>query len=128
VPARERVRLPPGDNMTTTEICLIVIAAVLSIKAVVVVTILVRAYRLLNRELPPLARKTNGVLDNLSSVSTRVREQVEELQMVVNDISFKTREVTAEVQQKIIPTIQDVTSVVGGVARLLSFFFGRKKS
>lgn len=114
--------------MTTTEICLIVIAAVLSIKAVVVVTILVRAYRLLNRELPPLARKTNGVLDNLSSVSTRVREQVEELQMVVNDISFKTREVTAEVQQKIIPTIQDVTSVVGGVARLLSFFFGRKKS
>ena len=113
--------------MTITEISLIVIASVLTVKAIIVSVVLIRSYTILKRELPPLAGKANGVLDNLSSVTDRALEQVEEIQMVVNDISFKTREVTHEVQQKIMPTIQDVSSAISGVARILAFFFNRKK-
>ena len=114
--------------MTITEISLLVIAAVLLIKAVIVIIILIRSFRILNRELPPLARKASGVLDNLSSVSDRAREQMEEMQIVINDISFKTREVTQEVHQKIMPTIHDVSAAISGVARLFAFIFNRKNS
>ena len=113
--------------MTITEICLIVIATVMLLKGVVVIVLLLRGSRTLNRELKPLIRKTHGVLDNLSSVSNTAREQVEELQSVVNDISYKTREVTHEVQQKIMPTISDITQAISGIARIFSFFSTRKK-
>jgi len=113
--------------MNITEICLVVIVSIMFLKGLVVIVILIAGSRKIKREMAPLIRKTHGILDSLSSVSDMAREQVEELQTVINDISYKTREVTQEVQQKIMPVISDIAQAISGIARILTFFTSRKK-
>jgi len=113
--------------MNITEICLIAIAAILLVKGIISIVITINAWKYLKKNMDPLIRKSDGILNNVSAISETAREEMEEIRTVVNDVKYKTREVTNEVQGKIIPTITELAGAISGVTRLISYFFTRKK-
>jgi uncharacterized protein YoxC len=113
--------------MTVTEICLIIIAASMVLGLGIFFFAVLAIARSYKRKVLPLINKTNGVLDNLSTVTLAIRDQVEELRTVMDDITYRTRLMTINVQEKIVPTVNDVVTSISGIARILKSIFGRGK-
>ena len=113
--------------MTVTEICLVVIASVLVLKLLVLIIVAIALVRSYRKHVVPLIIKTNGVLDNISAVSQAARDQIDEIRTVMDDITYRTRVMAIDVQERIVPTVADLVSSFSGVARLIAGLFGRGK-
>ena len=114
--------------MTVTEICLIIIAASLVLGLGILLVAVLAISRAYKKKVLPLIQKTNGVLDNLSAVTLAIRDQVDELRTVMDDITYRTRVMAINVQEKIVPTVTDVVSSLSGVFRFFSGLFGRNQN
>lgn len=111
--------------MTVTEICLILIAASLTLGLIVFLVLAFAAMRAYKKRILPLVQKFNGVLDNLSAVTLAIREQVDDLRTVLDDITYRTRAMAINVQERIVPTMSDVVASFSGLARFLKNIFGK---
>jgi len=91
----------------------------------VLLTAVFAVSRVYKKKILPLIQKTNGVLDNLSAVTLAIRDQVDELRTVMDDITYRTRVMAINVQERIVPTIADVVTSFSGIARFVKSIFGR---
>lgn len=113
--------------MNITEIAIIVIAGILVLKGLISIILMLMLWRSYRKDITPLIRKSDGIMRNVVGMTESLREDVEELGTVVDDITYRTRAVTSEVQNRIIPTFAELAGAISGIARVISYFFSRKK-
>lgn len=114
-------------DLTVINVCLIIITSLLFIRSVIWGFTFLSMYRHMKRELSPLLSKTDGILDNLSSISESARDQMDEVTTAVQDISYKTREVSSELEEKIIPVLSEFAGTLSGISKVIGLFFRRTK-
>ena len=94
--------------MSVTEICLVIIAACFVFKTSVTFYSAFSIIRTVRKQILPLLNKIDGVLDNLTAITLSVRDQVDELKTVVDDVTYHTRSVAQEVRERILPTVMEL--------------------
>lgn len=114
-------------DLTIINICLIAIASFYVIRSIVWLFVVRSFHSRVSRELRPVVEKLDGILDNMSAITEAARDQMDELTTAVQDISYKTREVTAEIEEKIIPVFADFAGTLSGFSKVISLLFKRNK-
>ena len=113
--------------MTTTETALVIIAAIMVLKGIVVIAVLVALWRSWRRDIIPLLEKTDGILKNVGGIAEAARDEVEEIKHVVDDLGYKAREISERVEADFMPAFTELTATIAGISRVVSFLFTRKR-
>ncbi len=117
-------------DLTIVNICLIVIVGVIFIKGIISIVIMIKLWRLIKKDIRPLLDDSKGLFNSATSLLESTKENVDNINIAVQDVAYKTREVTNELQNKVIPLIRTFGASISGASHVISFLmnrFGRKK-
>ena len=104
--------------MSVIEVCLIIIASCMVFKTLGSAYLVLRCRRTFRNRVEPLLDKTEGALDNISAATHAVRDQVDELRTVVDDVSYRAHDVARDVHERVLPPIIEVMAAFSNVARV----------
>jgi len=117
-------------DLTIINICLIIIVSVIFIKGVFTMVLMLKLWRLFKSDIRPVLDDSKGLLNSATSLLESTKENVDNINVAVQDVAYKTREVTDELQNKVIPLVRTFGASVSGASHVISFLmnrFGRKK-